>query len=106
MTENPHWTEYEGSFRFTYKCTEDVTDCLDNEKEIFKLVETEIREKYPNENFSLTDAGGSLTTVSFEIMCTKSLSDNFDLYFRDKEKGLDKWSPFNLKLVTFWMVEK
>ena len=106
MTEKPLWTEYEGSFRFTYKCAENTKNCLDNEEKILKLVESEIKEKYPSEKFLLLDAGGSLTTVFIEIICNKSLSDNFDLYYRDEQKGLDKWSPFNLKLITFWTVEK
>ena len=48
------------------------------------------------------DAGGSLTTLEFEIICNKSLSDKFDLYYRDKEKYLGKWSPFNFTLETYW----
>jgi len=106
MTPNPLWTEYEGSFRFTYKCKEGTKDCLDGDKKIFKSIETEIKKKYPNEKFVLSDVGGSWTTIELEIICNKSLSDKFDLYYRDNEIYSGKWSPFDLKLKTYWKTRK
>jgi len=106
MAQKPRWSEYEGSFRFTYKCKEGTKNCLNEDEKILKLIETEIKEKYPNEKFILTDAGGSLTTLELEIICNKSLSDKFDLYYRDKEKYFGKWSPFNLTLETYWKTRK
>ena len=106
MTPEPLWTEYEGSFRFSYKCNEGTKDCLDEDEKIFKSIEDEIKKKYPNENFLIKDVGGSWTTMELEITCNKSLSDNFDLYFRDKEGYFGKWNPFDLTLETYWTIEK
>ena len=106
MTPEPQWTEYEGSFRFSYKCNEGTKDCLDEDEKIFKSIEDEIKKKYPNENFLIKDVGGSWTTMELEITCNKSLSDNFDLYFRDKEGYFGKWNPFDFTLETYWTIEK
>jgi hypothetical protein len=106
MTPKPQWTEYEGSFRFTYKCKEGTKDCLDEEEKIFKSIEAEITKKYPNEKYLLENVGGSWTTIELEITCNKSLSDNFDLYCRDKEGYFGKWKPFDLTLRTYWTTKK
>lgn len=106
MTPNPRWTEYEGSFRFTYQCPEGTTECLDEEETIIKLIDAELKKKYPDENFLLENAGGSLTEIYLEITCNQSLSDKFDLYFRDMESYSGKWEPFDLTLETYWKTKK
>ncbi|MHB1278966.1 MAG: hypothetical protein ACYC1Q_11280 [Bacteroidia bacterium] len=101
MTPNPCWTEYEGSFQFTYKCPEGTTECLDEEETIIKSIEAELKKKYPDENFMLENAGGSLTEIYLEITCNQSLSDKFDLYYRDIQCNSGKWETFDLNLVTY-----
>lgn len=102
MSPEPKWTRYEGSFRFTYKSKEHTKDCLDNPDQIFKSVESEIKREYPDESFSLYNVGGSLTTMELEITCNQSLSDQFALYYRDKD-SFGKWKPFDLRLKTYWI---
>ena len=106
MTPEPLWTVYEGSFRFTYKCTEGTKVCLDEDGEIFKSIEAEIKKKYPDEMFILDNVGGSWTTIELEIICNKSLSDSFDLFYRDPEAYFGKWKPFDLTLRTYWTVKR
>ncbi|MFB9079052.1 hypothetical protein ACFFLS_09855 [Flavobacterium procerum] len=101
MAPRPIWAAYEGSFRFTYKCKEGTKDCLDEDGKIFKSIEKEIKKKYPNEKFILRNVGGSWTTIELEITCNKSLSDNFYLYYRDKDY-FGEWKPFDLVLRTYW----
>jgi hypothetical protein len=102
MTESPPWTKYEGEFDFTYKCNENKKTCLRKEKQIIKSIKSEIALKYPNEEFELSNSGGSLTEIIETIYCNKSLSNNFDLYFRNKESYFGQWRPFKLTLTSYW----
>ena len=105
MTPNPLWTEYEGSFIFTYKCQE--SEKKEENIKILKSIETKIKKKYPNEKFMLYEVGSSLTTIKVQITCNKSLSDKFDLYYRDKKYFGEWWSPFGfLSLKTYWKIKK
>jgi len=106
MTPKTLWTEYEGWFHFTYKCKEGTTDCFDKEKNILKSVEVEIAKKYPNEKFKLSVIMASLTEIGIRVACNKSLSDKFDLYYRDKNSKFGKWKPTDLRLETYWKTIK
>ncbi|HWY33361.1 MAG TPA: hypothetical protein VNX68_01865, partial [Nitrosopumilaceae archaeon] len=61
----------------------------------------EMKTKYPNEDFVLSDVGGSRTELFVEVMCNKTLSDKFNLYIRNAE--YDKWEPFRFDLGSFWV---
>jgi hypothetical protein len=102
MAPYPYVMEYEGTFRFTYKCNAGTKDCLDEDHKIFKSIEAEIKKKYPTEKFELSEVGGSWTTLEIMVTCNKSLSDAFNLYERDKKDYFGKWAPFRLKLETYW----
>jgi len=106
MSPKPQWTEYEGSFRFTYKCPEATKDCLIESDKILESIESEITKKYLDEKFLLEIVGESRLTLELKITCNKSLSDRFDLYYRDKEGYFGKWDPFDLTLKTYWTTNR
>ena len=90
LTFEPVWTEFEGQFTFKYK--KDDPDIVE------KTLKTEIRKKYPNENFTLNQImWGTGGEYEFEITCNKSLFDKFTLYV--KKKGWDAYKPI---LTTYW----
>ena len=104
LTPTPTWTQYEGTFRFTYVCPEGSKDCLDNEEKLLKRMTKEIKLKYPGEKFELEGTGGSSSDLFVEVKCNKTLADKFDLYKRNLE--YDKWKPCNLWFYTFWTVRQ
>ncbi|MFT5347422.1 MAG: hypothetical protein ACI9M3_000454 [Bacteroidia bacterium] len=76
-------------------------DCLNNEEKVLKQLSTEIKSKYPEEDFELDGRGGSSTEVFVEVKCNKTLEEKFDLYERHPE--YDKWESFRLNLTTYWI---
>lgn len=94
------WETYEGSFQFELPCPPDKKSCFDREAKLLAKLTNEIRSKYPDEPFQLEGAGGSLTELTVEVMCNKSLSDKFDLYPRGRL--LNTWHPFEYSLTTYW----
>ncbi|MBI1838551.1 MAG: hypothetical protein HYR91_14905 [Flavobacteriia bacterium] len=102
MTPSPLWIKYEGEFDFTFKCNEKKKTCYRKEDRLKIMINNEITLNYPNEEFILTDRGGSWTEILQTVYCNKSLSDKFDLYYRDKESYFGKWKPFELSLVSYW----
>ena len=103
MVPTPSWTKFEGEFDFTYKCDSIKNNCIEKEDSLISVMKHEISQNYPNEEFELTDRGGSLTKILQTVYCNKSLSDKFDLYYRDKENYFDQWKPFRLSLTTYWI---
>jgi hypothetical protein len=101
MTPTPTWTKFEGEFDFTFKCPDGTKTCLRKEEKIKKKIKKEIMQNYPEEDFTLMDRGGSLTEISQTISCNKTLSDKFNLYYRDTGY-FGEWKPFKLDLTTYW----
>ncbi|MBI5540419.1 MAG: hypothetical protein HY951_10205 [Bacteroidia bacterium] len=106
MTPSPNWSEFEGEFDFTYKCKEGTTTCLEKEDSLKSVILQEISKTYPEEKFELSDRGGSLTEIDQIISCNKSLSDKFNLFYRDVEGYFGKWRPYSLSLETYWTIKQ
>lgn len=102
MTPTPTWTRFEGGFDFTYKCDENKKTCFEKEDSLKVVIESEIRMTYPDEEFQLSDRGGSWTEILQTVYCNKSLSDKFALFYRD-DGYFGKWKPFRLYLATYWI---
>jgi hypothetical protein len=102
MTPTPRWTKFEGEFDFTYKCDENKKTCFEKEDSLKVVIENKIRKTYPDEEFELSDRGGSWTTIDQIVYCNKSLSDKFDLFYRD-DGYFGEWRPFRLSLTTYWI---
>lgn len=58
FTPTPSWIRFEGTFNFDYNCKEENKDCLNNEKKVLMQLKTEIKSKYPQEDFELDERGG------------------------------------------------
>ncbi|HEY5746595.1 MAG TPA: hypothetical protein VIU12_11000 [Chryseolinea sp.] len=102
FTYPPDWIKYEGTFRFTYYCTDESQDCYRDQEKLFEKFADEIKLKYPGEPFEFEFRGGSKSQLSVDVLCNKSLEEKFTLYKRNPE--LDKWRPYILTLDTFWTV--
>jgi len=103
MVPTPRWTKFEGEFDFTYKCDKIKNTCYEKEDSLINVMRYEITRNYPDEEFELSDRGGSLSEILQTIYCNKSLSDKFNLYYRDKESYFGQWKPFRLSLTTYWV---
>lgn len=102
MTPSPNWVRFEGEFDFTYKCPEDQKLCFEKEDSLKIAIKDEILRTYPNEDFNLSDRCGSWTEICQTVSCNKSLSDKFNLYYRDNEY-FGNWKPYTLNLTTYWI---
>lgn len=103
MTNSLDWIKFEGEFDFTYKCPEGTKTCLSKVVKIKKKIKKEIMQNYPGEDFLLVDRGGSLTEIFQTLICNKTLSDKFNLYYRDSGY-FGEWKPFELKLTIYWKI--
>jgi hypothetical protein len=101
LSFQPDWLRFEGSFRFTYHCQSGTQNCLSSDSIMTEFVRQQITAKYPTEAFELYSIGGSLNTIEFGIKCNESLSKQFDLFERNFNY-FGKWSPFSLKLESYW----
>ncbi len=102
MTTSPDWVRFEGEFDFTYKCPENKKLCYEKEDSLKIVIKEEILKAYPDEVFELHDRCGSWTEICQTVYCNKSLSDQFNLFYRD-DGYFGQWKPFNLDLVTYWI---
>lgn len=79
----PEWTNYEGTFEFTFFCQGKSKDCRNNERKLLETIKAEISQAYPDEPFELDLRGGSTTELFIAVKSNKSLADKFTLYKRD-----------------------
>ncbi len=100
LTPSLSMIKFEGSFKFTFVCDKENQDCLNIDGKLLNRIAKEIKEKFPDEQFELEDAGGSGKTLIVEVKCNKSFSDKFTLFNRDLQN--DKWTPSDMILTSFW----
>jgi hypothetical protein len=105
MTPSPDWVRFEGEFDFTYKCPEKEKLCFEKEDSLKIAIKEEILRTYPGEDFELSDRGGSWINLYQIVSCNKSLSDKFNLYYRDRGY-FGQWRPYKLDIVTYWIKYK
>lgn len=105
MTTTPDWVRFEGEFDFSYKCPEKEKLCFEKEDSLKTAIKDEILRTYPGEDFELRDRCGSWTELCQTVNCNKSLSDKFNLYYRDNGY-FGQWRPFELDLMTYWIKYK
>lgn len=107
MAPQPPWIEFEGYFGFTYKYQVGTKDFDDEEEQIFKAIESDIKTTYPGEPFSIEKSVESLDEITFRITCNKTLAESFNLHGRIPETYPGKWSPFDFRyLKTYWKTDK
>lgn len=79
--DKPLWVDFEGSFQIEYTDSSDALGVPIN-----NLIEDKIQSKYPDEYFMLKWASTSVgkndepNTHVYDVICNKSLYDNFNLF--------------------------
>lgn len=111
---DPIWKKYEGEFEFTYnyeKGTEAYFPELEKRikpkllkycpDSILEKLKLDIQKAYPDEEFEISDYGGSLTEVFVRITCNKTLDDKFNLYAKEFES--QEWEYFEPRFSVYWI---
>lgn len=97
FTPEEFWINFEGRFSFTYTYIKGKDGYKTQKSIILNKLSEEIRNKYPDEKFTLFDVGGSKEEMFISVHCNKSLSDKFTIYPRGA------WTPFYLHMTSYWI---
>lgn len=99
----PRWLEYDGEFRFNFKCPADNKRCGSEIEPLRQRLTAEIEAAYPGERFRLEESGGSSNgDVFVRVKSSKSLEEKFTLYDRWNREGFGKFEPYHLGLEVYW----